>query len=398
MARTPPPPDSPALLDSVNADPQQQPRAVIVLSPRQSPTPPPAPFSAEDAPAPAPAPPPRVVAASPPPPEEPLDQADHPRSLIRLLALARASFAATLATAAPTPAPAPARDPSHLTPDLYYDAAGRLRTTSSNSRVRRAVASSSATPSTSGSPRVGEEAGEDADEEALFVSSLRAGDTSRQRRRPWRAQPLDLSDADDVLSDTGWIQLGSAAAADGPEVSPEEVRAAQGALSFGGQVAYPPHQPTSSEANGTAAATDEWTFHRGAGSIWRVRLSLLLPSPETSLRCPMLMSGHTPHTHRTSPSPSRAASPCPESGAPWPLAPSPLLAARAPRPQQRRQPSARRTRPLHCRTSASRPVVQGGSPAARSAPSGPRTRRVRSGTTRDRSRSGGRSAGFCAAP
>jgi len=201
-------------------------REIVLLSPRESPTPP---VDSEAAAAPI-APTLRVVAASPPPPyHDALVMADQPRSLLRQLA-----SAGTAAAGSP-PLPVQPADPAHLAPDLYYDAAGRLRTTVSNSRVRRAALSP---PEPDFSPADEERAAaaaadEDDDEQALLVSSLRAGDASRTRRRFYRgrsifADPAAARDGaeDEVVGDTGWVQLGAATAAY-PEVSPEELRAAR---------------------------------------------------------------------------------------------------------------------------------------------------------------------------
>ncbi|GAA5942471.1 hypothetical protein JCM3775_006997 [Rhodotorula graminis] len=217
-------------------------REVVVLSPRESPTPP---LDHEAAAAAAAAPTLRVVAASPPPPPQhdalPSD-GDQPRSLLRQLASAATGVG-------PLASPDQAADPSHLAPDLYYDAAGRLRTTTGTSRVRQAAMSGGDTvPRPPDEDRFAADTDDDEDDQALLVSSLRAGDTSRSRRRTYRGRSILAAAADDsaardaggdeVFGDTGWVQLGLAPAAH-PEVSPEELRAAREAWIDAGAAGAP---------------------------------------------------------------------------------------------------------------------------------------------------------------
>ncbi|GAA5839934.1 hypothetical protein JCM9279_005214 [Rhodotorula babjevae] len=236
-------------------------REVVVLSPRESPTPP---LGHEPAAAPT-APTLRVLAASPPPPppHDPLAIGDQPRSLLRQLA------SAGTATAGPSPLPVEPADPSHLAPDLYYDAAGRLRTTTSNSRVRRAALSPPAPDARPTGDEGAAAAGEEDAEQALLVSSLRAGDASRTRRRFYRGRSMFAAAAaataardggDEVVGDTGWVQLAPGTAAY-PEVSPEELRAAREAWIDAGAGAGGPSfffsSPSSAMATGTGGAAVE---------------------------------------------------------------------------------------------------------------------------------------------
>ncbi|GJN94208.1 hypothetical protein Rhopal_007282-T1 [Rhodotorula paludigena] len=150
--------------------------------------------------------------------------------------------------------------------DLFYDDHGRLRT--------RSPAADS----------------EDADQPALFLSSIRAGSSSRARRRGDGAG----AQADELTGDTGWVRLpapGYEADAAGhddartdagaePELSPEEIRAAS-LLRRGERRLFPPRGPydwaaqDQREEGGLEdafdAAADELARMNGGNSvsIWR---------------------------------------------------------------------------------------------------------------------------------
>ncbi|GAA5997515.1 Grh1p [Rhodotorula paludigena] len=150
--------------------------------------------------------------------------------------------------------------------DLFYDDHGRLRTRS---------------PATDS---------EDADQPALFLSSIRAGSSSRARRRGGGG----AAQADELTGDTGWVMLpapGYEADAAGhddartdadpePELSPEEIRAAS-LLGRGERRLFPPRGPYDWAAQGQRgegeledafdAAADELARMNGGNSvsIWR---------------------------------------------------------------------------------------------------------------------------------